>query len=386
MRTIAFIPARCGSKSIPLKNIRDFCGKPLIYWNLEALEGVDEIEQVYVATDCDEIRNRVEDFGFSKVQIYMRELQNAQDNSSAESVMLEFIEKQALADADIFILVQATSPLTQSVDFQSALNLYRKEKADSLLTCARIKRFFWNDNRRPFNYNYQNRPMRQDFSGSLMENGAFYINTVGNIRKYKNRLSGKIVIYEMPEFTAVDIDEPDDWMIAERLMRKHILPKRKNSKRIKLFVTDVDGVLTDAGMYYSENGEELKKFNTRDGKGIELLRKSGIKTALITSEESKIVESRAKKLGFDYIFQGVSNKVDVLNKLSLESKISLDEVAYIGDDINDLDVLKVVGFSSCPFDAMKQNREIVHYVCKLKGGEGCVREFIEKVISNVAFA
>lgn len=379
MRTIVFIPARCGSKSIPLKNIRDFCGKPLIYWNLEALEGIDEIEQVYVATDCDEIRNTVEGFGFSNVRVYMREPQNAQDNSSAESVMLEFIEKQALADADIFILVQATSPLTQSIDFQSALNLYRKEKADSLLTCARMKRFFWNDNRKPFNYDYQNRPMRQDFSGSLMENGAFYINTVGNIRKYENRLSGKIVIYEMPEFTTVDLDEPDDWMIAENLMRKYIFSKRKK-KKIKLFITDVDGVLTDAGMYYSVSGEELKKFNTRDGKGIELLRKTGIITALITSENTKIVESRAKKLKIDYVYQGIPDKIEVIKKLCFKSKISLDEVAYIGDDINDLDVLKAVGFSACPFDAMRQNREVAQYVCKLKGGDGCVREFIEEVI------
>ena len=380
MRIIGFIPARGGSKSIPLKNIKDFCGKPLIYWNLESLEKVNEIEAVYVATDCDEIRNTVEGFGFSKVQIYMRDPQNAQDNSPTESVMLEFIEKQVLADTDIFILIQATSPFIQPIDFQSALNLYGKEKADSLLTCARMKRFFWGENRKPLNYDYQNRPNRQDFNGSLMENGAFYINTVGNIRKYKNRLSGKIVIYEMPEFTAVDIDEPNDWKAAESLMRKHILSKRKNNKRIKLFITDVDGVLTDAGMYYSKNGERLKKFNTRDGKGIELLQKAGIKTAIITSEDTEIVNSRARKIGIDYVCQGVSDKNNVLNKLCRELRISPDEIAYIGDDINDLDILKRVGLSACPVDAMSQVKDVVQYVCKLKGGAGCVREIIEEII------
>lgn len=380
MRIIGFVPARCGSKSIPLKNIKDFCGKPLIYWNLESLEKVDEIEVVYVAADCDEIRNRVEGFGFSKVRVYMRELRNAQDNSSTESVMLEFIERQVLADADIFILIQATSPLTRPIDFQSALSLYRKEKADSLLTCARMKRFFWSENGKPLNYDYRNRPNRQDFNGSLVENGAFYISTVENIRKYKNRLSGKVVIYEMPEFTAVEIDEPDDWMIAESLMRKHILSKGKSNKQIKLFITDVDGVLTDAGIYYSKNGEGLKKFNTRDGRGIELLQKAGIKTAIITSENTEIVNSRSKKMGVDYVYQGISDKNNVLNKLCRELKVSPDEIAYIGDDINDLGILKRVGLSACPVDAMSRVKDVVQYVCKLKGGAGCVREIIEEII------
>jgi len=380
MRIIGFIPARCGSKSIPLKNIKDFCGKPLIYWNLKSLEKINEIEIVYVATDCDEIRNTVEDFGFSKVQVYMRELRNAQDNSSTESVMLEFIEKQVLADADIFILIQATSPLTRPIDFQSALNLYGKEKADSLLTCVRTKRFLWSENRKSLNYDYQNRPFHQDFSGSLVENGAFYINTVGNIKKYKNRLSGKIVIYEMPKFTAMEIDEPDDWKAAESLMRKHILSKRKNNKQIKLFITDVDGVLTDAGMYYSKNGERLKKFNARDGKGIELLRKAGIKTAIITSEDTEIINNRAKKIRIDYLYQGVSDKNNVLNELCKELRISSDEIAYIGDDINDLGLLQRVGLSACPVDAMSRVKNVVKYVCKLKGGAGCVREIIEEII------
>lgn len=103
-----------------------------------------------------------------------------------------------------------------------------------------------------------------------MENGAFYINTIANIIKDQNRLSAKIAIHEMEEFTAVEIDEEADWIIAEKLMYKHILSKRPKPK-IKLFLSDVDGTLTDAGMYYGENGEEFKKFNTNDGKGFELL-------------------------------------------------------------------------------------------------------------------
>ena len=125
----------------------------------------------------------------------------------------------------MFILVQATSPLTETDDFNKAMKQYHKENADSLLTCTISKRFFWNRDGSSINYDFKNRPRRQDFDGLLMENGAFYINTIANIKKNKNRLSGKISIYIMEEFKAVDIDEEDDWIIAEKAMNKYILKK-----------------------------------------------------------------------------------------------------------------------------------------------------------------
>jgi len=117
----------------------------------------------------------------------------------------------------------------------------------------------------------------------------------------------------MEEFTAVEIDENDDWLIAEMLMQRHVLLKNKTTN-IKLFLSDVDGTLTDSGMYYGNSGEELKKFNTRDGQGFEILRKSGIKIGIITSEDNDIVSNRAKKLKLNYLWQGVEHKgkVDVV--------------------------------------------------------------------------
>ena len=222
---LAFIPLRCGSKSIPLKNIKDFCGKPLVYWSLDALQNSSSIDKIFVATDCDEIKSVVNSFELDKVEIYNREPQNSEDSSSTESVMLEFIYKKNFNDNDFLFLVQATSPFTQSKDFAKALEILKSENADSILTCVRTKRFFWDKNGLPLNYDYKTRPRRQDFEGMLMENGSFYINTIANIIKYKNRLSGKIAIYEMEEFTAVEIDEEDDWLIAEKLMIKHIISK-----------------------------------------------------------------------------------------------------------------------------------------------------------------
>lgn len=379
---IAFIPVRCGSKSIPFKNIKEFCGKPLVYWNLEALQNSSNIYKIFVATDCDEIKSVVNSFGFDKVEIYDREPQNANDTASTESVMLEFISKQNFNDNDLFFLVQATSPLTQMKDFDEALETLKSQKADSLLTCVRTKRFYWNQNSTPYNYDYKNRPRRQDFDGMLMENGAFYINTIGNIIKDKNRLSGKVTIHEMEEFTAVEIDEEDDWIIAEKLMHKHILSKRPKPT-IKLFLSDVDGTLTDAGMYYGENGEEFKKFNTHDGKAFELLRKAGIKTGIITSENTKIVANRAKKLKVDYLYQGLEHKgkLDIAKEICQKENISLQEVAYIGDDINCKELLQSVGIAACPANALKEIKNIPNIIQLSKcGGDGAVREFVERIL------
>lgn len=152
---------------------------------------------------------------------------------------------------------------------------------------------------------------------------------------------------------------------------------------IKLFLTDVDGVLTDSGMYYSENGDELKKFNTKDGMGFSLLRKAGIKTGIITSENTKIVERRAQKLKVDYLYQGTARtKLESAKEICEKENISLRETAYIGDDINCAELLSNVGFAACPADAVTRIKQIpgIHILSK-KGGEGCVREWIEILLS-----
>jgi N-acylneuraminate cytidylyltransferase len=384
MKVIAFIPVRGGSKSIPLKNIKPFCGKPLVCWNIEALEACELVDEVIVATDSDDIWHTVEERNYTKTQLYRRSAANACDTASTESVMLEYIEYAQLFDDDIFMLVQATSPLTETIHFTEALQEYSKGQYDSMLTCVRNYRFFWNADGTSMNYDFMNRPRRQNFDGMLMENGAFYINKVHNILSNGNRLGGKIGIYEMPEYTATEIDEPDDWIILENLMRKHILAHAdSHNKQICLFLTDIDGTLTDGGMYYSENGDELKKFNTRDGMGLGLLRAKGIKTGIITSENRELNRRRAEKLQLDYLRQGKVNggKLAVAQEICGELGISLQETAYIGDDVNCIELLSAVGLAACPADADVKVKSLPGIkVMKMKGGEGCVREFIEQYI------
>jgi 2-dehydro-3-deoxyphosphooctonate aldolase (KDO 8-P synthase) len=155
--------------------------------------------------------------------------------------------------------------------------------------------------------------------------------------------------------------------------------------KIKLLLTDVDGVLTDSGMYYSEAGDELKKFNTHDGMGLQLVKAKGIKTGIVTSENTKLVERRFQKLKLDYLYQGKreGGKLASVKEICEKEGISLSEVAYIGDDVNCFELLSAVGLAACPADALDTIKNIPGIVqMKKKGGEGCVREFVEMIMNN----
>jgi 3-deoxy-D-manno-octulosonate 8-phosphate phosphatase (KDO 8-P phosphatase) len=156
-------------------------------------------------------------------------------------------------------------------------------------------------------------------------------------------------------------------------------------KKIKLFLSDVDGVMTDGGMYYTESGDEFKKFNTIDGMGFQLLREAGIKTGIITSESTTIVERRATKLKIDFLYQGkgFGNKLTAALEICALENIQLDEVAYIGDDINCIELLSNVGMAACPSSASKKVKEIPNIIVLEKaGGQGAVREFAEMIIGD----
>ncbi len=218
---IAFIPARGGSKSIPLKNIKEINGKPLIYWTSKAAEDAKCIDKIIIATENEKIKETVLNFGFKKLEVYDRDPENARDESSTESVMTEYIKKSDLNPEDNFFLIQATSPLLKSEYIDEMYEEYIKSGSDSIFSGVREKQFHWIETPQgvnPINYDYRNRPRRQEFRGIIAENGACYINKVKNILRDNCRLSGKITVYEMPPQTGFEIDEESDWIIVEQLM------------------------------------------------------------------------------------------------------------------------------------------------------------------------
>lgn len=152
--------------------------------------------------------------------------------------------------------------------------------------------------------------------------------------------------------------------------------------KIKLIVLDVDGTLTDGGIYYDSQGNEMKRFDVKDGLGIKVGLAAGLEFAVITGRESPMVERRVRELGIRHLIQGTQKKVPALRKLAEERDLSLDEIAYMGDDLNDLPAMRLVGVRACPADADKQVRELCDYVSKQNGGHGAVRTFIQEILTN----
>lgn len=390
MKYVAIIPLRAGSKGIPRKNLKLLAGKPLFQWTLEAAAGTKAIDHVFVSTDDAEIKQSVESLALEKVSAINRSPETATDTASTESVLIEFAQNY---DFENLILIQATSPLLRSEDLEAGIEEFQASAADSLLSVVRQKRFIWekqsDGSAKALNYDSMARPRRQEFNGFLVENGAFYISKKPGLLETENRLFGKISTYEMPEESYYEIDEPSDWKIMEGLLQKrasnnspastaNLKPSlenlRERAKKIKLFISDVDGVLTDSGMYYTENGDELKKFNTRDGKAFELLRNMGIKTGIITAENTKIVENRAKKMKIDFLEQGAVDKIPALERMIAKAGVTKEEVAYIGDDLGDLPILNIVGLSCCSADAISEVKSCAAYLSQAAGGAGVVRE------------
>jgi 3-deoxy-D-manno-octulosonate 8-phosphate phosphatase (KDO 8-P phosphatase) len=152
------------------------------------------------------------------------------------------------------------------------------------------------------------------------------------------------------------------------------------NKTVKLILTDIDGVWTDGGMYYDQTGNEWKKFHTYDGVGVALCHKAGIPVGIITGEETEIVNRRAKKLKVNYLFQGVASKLETATELCRQLNINLSDVAYIGDDLNDVELLKAVGISACPNSSPNFVKQTVQMVLTKNGGEGVFREFVETIM------
>jgi YrbI family 3-deoxy-D-manno-octulosonate 8-phosphate phosphatase len=384
-KNVAFIPLRAGSKSIPNKNIKPMNGRPLVYWVLDPAVKCEYIDKIFVSTDGQVIKQVVEEYDSDKVIVIGRSEETARDESSTESAMLEFAEKYEFEN---IVLIQATSPLLEKHDLDKGFELFFSGKYDSVLSAVRQKRFIWTENEEgsysPQNYDVQRRPRRQEFEGFFVENGAFYITSKQRLVDTKCRISGRIGLVEMAEESYFEIDSMHDWNIVEILLRRiksvESNEMHQSIKNIKLVITDSDGVLTDGGMYYSEDGNELKKFNTKDGMAVQLLNEIGVKTVIITGESLELISRRGKKLNVDGVYLGIKEKARLVKKLAEDYNIELSEIAYIGDDINDLESIKMVGFGCSVSDGISEVKEAARYVTKAKGGEGALREVADLII------
>lgn len=385
MDTVAFIPVRGGSKTIPYKNIKPLARKPLVHWTMNAALSCGGIDHLYVASEDQKVRDVARQLSCEKLSVIDRDPKTATDTASTESALLEFAENHTF---ETVVLIQATSPLLTDDDLSKALEAYEKSGADSLLSVVREHRFIWRPENggavAALNYDPTRRPRRQEWEGELIENGAFYITKRTALLESRCRISGRIIPYEMASAAALELDEPHEWELAEKRLGRHGSPidLSERCQRVKMLISDVDGVLTDSGVFVGPEGEVCKKFSTRDGMGFGIWHRAGLRSAIMTSENSPIVTQRAAKLKVEKVFMGMPNKGETLEQLLSEEGLSLEDVLFIGDDINDLTAFTKVGLAACPADASDEIKAVAHYVCKARGGQGAVREVIDLVLAH----
>ncbi len=223
-RTVALVPLRGGSKGIPKKNIKPIAGRPLCAWVLAAASAAKRIDSVYVSTDSDEIKQVVAGLDLG-VQVLDRPANLATDDATTESVMMHLLEN--VPCFRLLVTIQATSPLLHGQQLDEAIESFDTHGYDSMLSVVRTGRFFWTDDGTPLNYDPLRRPRRQDFPGTLMENGAFYITRASLLAKSKCRLGGRIGLYEMPDESGIEIDTPEDWDAVAQLLQRRIESNQK---------------------------------------------------------------------------------------------------------------------------------------------------------------
>ena len=377
---IAIIPARGGSKSIPHKNIIQFCGKPLIAWSIEAARRSRYIHDTYVTTDDKTIANVSQQYG---AKIIWRPTELATDTVSAEDALLHAISQiEKDRKVDIVVFLQATSPVREIDDIDRAVDVFVSENADSLFSAAVLEDFcIWekdNDHLRSITFDYHNRGRRQDRKPYYLENGSIYICRAPIITQYKNRLGGRIAYYLMPLWKSYEIDAMEDVDICRYFMETRILrddhPKPA-LRNVQLIVYDFDGVLTDNKVILREDGIESVVVNRSDGLAIEEIKGMGIKQIILSQEKNMVVETRARKLDIPVV-QGVYNKEKTLRSYCSKNKIPMTEVAYIGNEINDIGAMRMVGYPVCPSDACDEVKQIAKIILDVQGGCGVVRDFL----------
>lgn len=384
MSVFAIIPARSGSQGIPDKNIRPFCGVPLVVRAIKTAQAAGMVGRVIVSTDSKGYADLCRAAG---AEVMMRPPELATNTASSESALLDVLERLQAAGEELpewLVFQQCTSPFTRPEDIDGLLRRVHEAKADSGFTAVKSHRFLWRV--RPdglgegINHDKSVRLRRQDCEPEFMENGAVYVLKTDGFLKHKHRFFGKTVLHEVPEYQGFEIDSEEDWQVAEQVFRKmnramaaSVLPAAP-----KLVVFDFDGVFTDNRVLVDQDGKESVFCDRGDGMAIEWLRNAGIRGLILSKERNPVVEARAKKVGLP-VAQAVDGKAAFLREWCANEGIDLSDVIYLGNDLNDLECFDVVGCSIAVSDAVPQVLEAADLVLSRPGGRGAIRELIESM-------
>lgn len=382
MNIISIIPARGESNSIPKKNIITVYGKPLIGWTIEQSINTKIINYTFVTTDNDEIAEISARFG---AKVIKRPESISGDMASAEALIhaLEFVRSNYQFEPDLIVFLQATSPLRKQDDISNCIKKLIDEESDSIFSGCFLEDFLiWEnvENKwQSFNFDYLNRGMRQQRKPQFVENGSIYVFKPSILTNYNNRLGGKISLFEMEFWQIWGMDNPCDIEIVESFMKFKLKNKyvpEISLKDIDLIVYDFDGVMTDNTAFVDEDGNESVRVNRADGLAISYFKKKGINQLILSTEKNKVVQKRAEKLQID-CFNNIDNKKDFLLGYAKDHNVSLNKVLYLGNDINDLESMLLIGIPVCPKDAVSEIISISKLVLEKNGGHGVIRNLYE---------
>lgn len=382
---LAIIPARGGSKDIPRKNIQLLVGKPLLAYSIESALGTPAVNRVTVSTDDAEIGGIAKQYG---AEVIWRPAEISGDTATSESALLHALDHLRDTEGyepDLVIFVQATSPLRQSDDIQNAIETLQREGADSLFSASPLEGFIWRSTSGtivPINYDPLLRPRRQELNEEILEeNGSIYIFKPWVLRKFNSRLGGKIAVYRMARIDSFQVDEPADLELMEQLLAMR-QPKSKSLDLagIRLLVLDFDGVMTDNRVMVDQEGKEAVWCHRSDGWGIARLKEAGIEVIVLSMETNPVVAARCRKLGIECI-QGCNNKLAVLQEIAQQRSLEPVQIAYVGNDVNDLGCMRWVGIPIAVADAVPEVRAISSLVTTRSGGQGAVGEVATWILS-----
>lgn len=382
MRIVAFIPARAGSQRTPGKNIQPVLDVPLFLWAANNLNRCLPKEDIYIDSNSDEILSLAAKHGFGTIK---RPEDLATNATNGNQFMLWEISN---VKADVYIQHLPPMIFLKQSTLESAIDAVVNKGHDSAVGVVEKHMYLWKDGRPA--YDLDNLPNSFTLEPTMHEGMGLYVVKADTINEKQTRFGDNPALIKLDNFEAIDIDYPEDLEFARTaanglgyhtVYTEGINQYKLDKEKIKLLIIDVDGTMTDGGMYYTESGDEFKKFNTKDGIGIKRAIENGTPVAFLSAGKNKnLIQNRADLLGVHLVYAGYEPKLNIINDWCGHLNISKNEIAYIGDDINDISLTGEVGIFACPNDAIDKIRNQSTIVLSKKGGEGCVREFIDNYI------
>ncbi|MBB2933417.1 N-acylneuraminate cytidylyltransferase [Amycolatopsis bartoniae] len=384
-RVLAVVPARGGSKGVPGKNLAKVGEDPLVARAVRALRSSARVDEVVVSTDSTEIGTVAKAAG---AVVLPRPAELSGDSVSSEAVLLHVLdafEQEHGHAPDVVLMVQCTSPFIATETIDNVVAQVADNGWDCALTAVRVHEFLWQRDAEggavAVNHDAAVRPRRQERAPEFRETGAVYGMRVSGFRAARHRFFGRIGLVETPAEHAIEIDTPEDLAVA-RLLAATLEPPVPELVDVDAVVTDFDGVHTDDHALVLQDGTEGVMVSRSDGAGVARLLAAGVPLLILSVEQNPVVAARAAKLGAQ-VLHGVGDKAAVLKTWLAEQRLDPARVAYVGNDLRDLEAMALVGWPIAVQDARPEVRRAARLVLDRPGGYGAVREVADLVLHAV---